>query len=715
MTRFLLVVCAILSNIGLLLGQTPLFCGHDLLEHSFHQHHPSYTQKVDGFDRQIKQLILDQRADISRSNDTILYTIPTVYHVLWNHPSEDVSDVQIYQELEYLNRAFRNIGYYDSTAGVDVRIEFCLANLDPDGNSTSGIEHIQTPLGYIQDGAGDFAMKAAFNWDPNRYFNVYVAGLLLGGGVAGYAYYPTSAGEYWDGVVMLYSYVGRNEAASSVMVHEVGHYLGLPHTFDRGCENDDCLLQGDRVCDTPPDAPAVFFEGCQIFNNCTTDTADTSPNNPFTTDVPDMNNNYMDYNDTYCSNAFTAGQSERMRLVLTNIRGGLLESDVCRTPSPFDAGIAGVENLDLVLCDSDQALGVVVRNFGLVNLFQTDLVYQIDQGPLDTISWAGNLFYTEQDTVSLSLPAGLSPGNHLLSLYTSMPNANLDLNPINDTLRLAFTFRPTQVAPFVEGFELGIPDTWTIDNPGGLGWQQVALGCDSSGNNQYCLSIDNTVTHLNGTIDGLVSPIIDLRYAIQPRLSFDVAYAYTPVPGTREELIVSVSTDCGQTFFDPPLYIAAENTLATASTSTDTLGIWQPQSCEDWGNTILDLSAYEGEEILIRFDLNKYDNGFPFYLDNIQINGLFVTDIEQASPISDWKIYPNPNPGSFVVEMDASTSEQLQLSVFDLMGRKVQRHALRTQVGRNAIPVDMSEAAKGIYLLELKVGERQEVRRVIVE
>ena len=78
--------------------------------------------------------------------------------------------------------------------------------------------------------------------------------------------------------------------------HEIGHYLGLDHTFANGCANADCMLDGDRVCDTPPDN-SPSFAPCGI-NSCNTD----SP------DLPDDTENYMDY--TGCSPLhFTSGCS----------------------------------------------------------------------------------------------------------------------------------------------------------------------------------------------------------------------------------------------------------------------------------------------------------------------------------------------------------------------------------------------------------------------
>ncbi len=102
------------------------------------------------------------------------------------------------------------------------------------------------------------------------------------------------------------------------MAHESGHYLGLFHTFQGGCPNDDCLTSGDMVCDTPPDQNLfniLCFDGT---NSCSTDEDDTSDNNPFRAedlgglgDQSDQQTNYMDYSSVLCFDIFTAGQARK--------------------------------------------------------------------------------------------------------------------------------------------------------------------------------------------------------------------------------------------------------------------------------------------------------------------------------------------------------------------------------------------------------------------
>ncbi|MEM7512802.1 MAG: M43 family zinc metalloprotease, partial [Bacteroidota bacterium] len=171
----------------------------------------------------------------------------------------------------------------------------------------------------------DIHMKDSFHWDTHKYINVY---LINKGPATAYAHLPHFHGRADDGIVITYPHIGQQEALSTPLIHEMGHYLGLYHTFEGGCKNQSCLLQGDRVCDTPPDAGAQFFEGCEYNNSCHTDADDHSEHNKFHEDHHDLNNNFMDYNRGGCLQSFTPGQIARMRLSIEEVRKSLLETHI---------------------------------------------------------------------------------------------------------------------------------------------------------------------------------------------------------------------------------------------------------------------------------------------------------------------------------------------------------------------------------------------------
>lgn len=267
-------------------------------------------------------------------------SIPVVVHIIHDGGPENISDAQVLTGIEHLNDAFANTGAYQTDAGVDVGIRFCLAQQDPEGLPTTGITRHQSPLTDVVAETNDGALKDLVRWDPTLYLNIWlvrsISTLAQGPGVAGYAYFPTSHGAPEDGIVNEAELFGSSVDNSKVHVHEAGHYLGLYHVFEGGCTNTDCLLNGDRVCDTPPDASVQPVLCGNTANSCTTDQDDTSPNNPFRPvalgglgEQNDLYRDYMDYGLQHCQDLFTAGQADRMYSALENERSSLLGSPGC--------------------------------------------------------------------------------------------------------------------------------------------------------------------------------------------------------------------------------------------------------------------------------------------------------------------------------------------------------------------------------------------------
>lgn len=259
----------------------------------------------------------------------VVQYIPVVVHIIHNNGPENISDPQVFTAISNINAKFLQ---NDST-----RIQFCLAQRDPQGNPTTGITRDISTLTNETMEVDDIALKNINRWPPTCYLNIWIISginsLSAGPSVIGYAYFPSAHGLPMDGVVIEAGYFGSSSSNDAVGTHELGHYLGLYHTFENACTNNNCLLDGDQVCDTPPDQ--TTFSSCTPnANSCSTDTDDPSLNNPFSTDVPDLGNDYMDYSNLTCYNEFTPGQYTRMNYFLNNVRASLLNCLSCSSPCP---------------------------------------------------------------------------------------------------------------------------------------------------------------------------------------------------------------------------------------------------------------------------------------------------------------------------------------------------------------------------------------------
>ncbi len=393
--------------------------------------------------------------------------ISVIFHVVHNpnNPAENVSNAQImalFQELQedyqLLNADASMVRGGFGFTPADCDINFCLATQDPTGTPLTeiGVVRVSTTEDYYDHANGEEnKMKSSATggsdiWNRNNYLNIWICDITngLNYGTAGYAYRPTPTllpSPSIDGIVIDYN-LGFG---SNVLTHEVGHYLGLDHTWggSGSCVSDDGFTDTPNTIG-PADQQAGFFCGMANFQTCGA------------TEV--QYENYMDYA-TGCTYMFTQEQANYMLSILQGIRGSLLLSPGCdptNTPpnSAFTSFPAGPSP-------------VIIPQNASVNFY--DASTNVPTGWTWTISgtqgtdwqWIGGSNQNSQDPVA----EFYTVGTYDVTL-TSSNGFGVDATPAIENMYV-------QVAAAAAGIGCDTLRNWIPGDPAGeIGWNPPSAG-----------------------------------------------------------------------------------------------------------------------------------------------------------------------------------------------------------------------------------------------
>ncbi|MBQ0733606.1 M43 family zinc metalloprotease [Aquimarina celericrescens] len=344
------------------------------------------------------------------TNNNQIVTIPVVFNIVHNGEAigvgRNLSDARILEQLNILNQVYSNY----NGQGVDIKIRFCLAKQDINGNNKSGILRYRGTRSefYIgRDYGGDSQLKQNrdLNFPPTHYLNVWTADLYeqvfddygnstLEDTMLGYATFPFLNQENnftVDGIGLDYQYVGITSdnayGGGMTLPHEVGHWLGLWHTFQvqRGdsfqCSESSCATQGDEVCDTEPRAePAIALRNNQDQPLLTPNSCSEAPKCSNPNQNTNAVQNYMDYNYDDCLKFFTQGQKDRMRQMLVLYRPNMLNYST----EIVECSQGTIPNPPNNSCTPDSGLGFKINypggNFGQNVAIHNNLIAAVDPG-----------------------------------------------------------------------------------------------------------------------------------------------------------------------------------------------------------------------------------------------------------------------------------------------------------------------------------------------
>lgn len=632
------------------------------------------------------------------NRNTSIITIPVVVHVM--HEGEaigvgnNISDAQIFSAINNLNEAYAHTGYYGDgnheEYNASVNIQFALAQIAPDGTATTGIDRVDVStqpwaadyaangidLNNMAPGVDGIDLKNVSRWPNTEYLNIWLinqfenatfyTGPIAYAGTTGHAYFP-GASSTRDGVIMVARGFGFDPAYNTfsstlyynmryngTLVHEIGHYLNLFHTFE-GANGNNCPSVnngcGDDVGDCCGDTPPHV----QAFENC--DNVDPNGNSCGGGGPNTYIHNHMNYTYDSCLHGFSNDQKTRMEAVVapagyrnafassvaTQSLSGTYPPPACDNTSNYNTSYAGGP--------------VAIELNGTTWYSQSG--WNEDYEYLDRTRLQKTVELTAGQTYTIAVENG-GPNPQRTRIYIDY-NGDGDFNDINENVHY---FNTTS---FNHSVSFTVPSTGTVQA------QRIRL------------RVISNVSSINSPCPDLyIGQVEDYSISILPSTNAD-----GPLPIVLSDFKARIQND---------QVLLQWNTLSEINAKG--FQIQRKQSSENEFKTIAWQDALGGDQSTQQYQYtdNDVEKGqqYTYRLKMIDNDGAYEYSSLRSvylERIKEVVVYPNPLGNDNLLHIRNEGETILTIDIYNTAGQLIQRQVL--PIGTSVI--NMGTHPKGTY------------------
>ncbi len=710
------------------MANAQLPCGTTEMSQKLMEQHPELLANYAKYETYTQNYVKNYQAEQKRTSKKVtttptVYIIPIVFHVLHQNGTENISDAQIFDEMRILNQDWGHMNpdtinactpHFKAIEG-NIQVQFRLAQLDPNGNCTNGIDRIYTSR---TNNADD--LSKLNQWDPKKYINVWVVKTIGSAGVAGYAYFPWEVDGLLapvDGVLILSQYIGSigtsSPLTSRALTHELGHVMNLEHPW--GLTNSPGVACGDDGVEDTPDTKG--------WNHCPADSTaskvcDTIVRSPLYMS-PENYQNFMDY--SYCSMMFTEGQKARIYAAFNSTAAG--RNNLWDTANLIATGVYNHPPVACVPSADFYSNTCFVCQGSSVNFFDASR-------NAEPSSWQWTF-----TGASISSSNVQNPVVTFNSLWWQNVSLTVSDSVGNNT---AMKWNDIYVSPlwtnyfgtFSEGFEnlTEVKDNWLFLNKfNNRSFWQTTNRASSSGGNSLMLNAYFPIVYSTNTnpvtiddpgigsfdVDDAITPSVDLTTATGMSLDFDYscATAATSLKGITETLEIDCSFNCGTTW--TPMKTLSGATLTNA-------GYWNsfytPSAPVDWAHFSIPLGGgvIGKPNVRFRFEYTSGLNSNNLYIDNINLNGTVGIDPVTAEDFH-LNVFPNPMTDKSTISYYLPSDQQVSFGLYDIAGRELKQLLNSNQTaGQHTLELNNYNLSNGVYFIKMITGNSKSITQKIV-